>query len=233
MWCNGLTYAPSLLYLISMKCLNKNCNKEHNGLFGSGKYCSRQCANSRILTADVKNKISKSMSIFCLDNKNPNFKKKPINGNYIILNRICNYCKNNFQSKKKKYCSEICKNNSLSEIMSKRLKNQLNRYNYGRGKKSYLEKSFEEWLNKYNIKFETEKKFFNKETKKNYFVDFIFEDKKLIIELDGTQHLKTIQKDKERDDYIEKNYGYKIIRISYKEYQNKSKEQLIKNALFV
>jgi hypothetical protein len=28
-----------------MRC--KNCNKEHDGLFGSGLYCNRSCANSR------------------------------------------------------------------------------------------------------------------------------------------------------------------------------------------
>ena len=39
-----------------MICLK--CNTEHNGLFGSGKFCSRACANSRIRTADTKEKIA-------------------------------------------------------------------------------------------------------------------------------------------------------------------------------
>jgi hypothetical protein len=34
------------------------CNTKHNGLFGSGKFCSRACANSRIRTADTKEKIA-------------------------------------------------------------------------------------------------------------------------------------------------------------------------------
>ena len=41
-----------------MKCKNKNCNKEHDGNFGSGKYCSRSCANSRTHSDKTKNKIS-------------------------------------------------------------------------------------------------------------------------------------------------------------------------------
>ena len=41
-----------------MKCLS--CNKDHNGLFGSGKYCSRACANRRSLSEETKNKISES-----------------------------------------------------------------------------------------------------------------------------------------------------------------------------
>jgi hypothetical protein len=39
-----------------MKCIK--CNNEHDGSFGSGKYCSRACANSRVRTAEVKKKIS-------------------------------------------------------------------------------------------------------------------------------------------------------------------------------
>jgi len=31
------------------------CGKEHNGSFGSGKYCSRQCSNSRTILKEVKN----------------------------------------------------------------------------------------------------------------------------------------------------------------------------------
>jgi hypothetical protein len=33
-----------------MKCIK--CNKEHDGLFGSGKYCSRSCANSRAFSIE-------------------------------------------------------------------------------------------------------------------------------------------------------------------------------------
>jgi 5-methylcytosine-specific restriction endonuclease McrA len=39
-----------------MKCLK--CNTEHNGLFGSGKFCSRSCSNSRIRTSETKEKIA-------------------------------------------------------------------------------------------------------------------------------------------------------------------------------
>ena len=39
-----------------MKCIK--CNNEHDGSFGSGKYCSRACANSRVRTDEVKKKIS-------------------------------------------------------------------------------------------------------------------------------------------------------------------------------
>ena len=42
-----------------MKCIK--CNKEHDGSFGSGKYCSKSCANSRVRTDEVKKKISEGI----------------------------------------------------------------------------------------------------------------------------------------------------------------------------
>lgn len=38
--------------------LCKTCSIEHDGSFGSGKYCCRACANSRVKTDDVKKKVS-------------------------------------------------------------------------------------------------------------------------------------------------------------------------------
>ena len=42
-----------------MKCIK--CEKEHDGSFGSGKYCSKSCANSRVRTDEVKKKISEGV----------------------------------------------------------------------------------------------------------------------------------------------------------------------------
>jgi hypothetical protein len=42
-----------------MKC--KKCGKGHDGSFGSGKFCSRACANSRIRTEETKKKISEGV----------------------------------------------------------------------------------------------------------------------------------------------------------------------------
>ena len=45
-----------------MKC--EKCQEEHNGEFGSGRFCSRKCSNSRIKTVDIKNKISTTLLKF-------------------------------------------------------------------------------------------------------------------------------------------------------------------------
>lgn len=41
--------------------LCKTCNNEHDGTFGSGKYCSRKCANSRVRTKEIKEKVSNTI----------------------------------------------------------------------------------------------------------------------------------------------------------------------------
>lgn len=41
--------------------LCNTCNKEHDGTYGSGKYCCRKCANTRVRTNEVKQKISESV----------------------------------------------------------------------------------------------------------------------------------------------------------------------------
>jgi len=45
----------------------------------------------------------------------------------------------------------------------------------------------------------------------NYIVDFICIDRKLIVELDGSQHAVQTEQDERRSDYL-KMQGYKILR---------------------
>ena len=39
----------------------KTCNKEHDGSYGTGLYCCRSCANTRVRTDETKKKISDSI----------------------------------------------------------------------------------------------------------------------------------------------------------------------------
>ncbi len=103
--------------------------------------------------------------------------------------------------------------------MSERLRDPEKRKNYGRGKKSHMELYFEEWLYRNSIEgWEAEKHFWNPELRKNYFADFCFEELKLIIELDGTQHRLTVDADAIRDEWLSRQ-GYKVIRLPFEEYQ--------------
>lgn len=109
----------------------------------------------------------------------------------------------------------------LSRIRTEWLKNPQNRKNLGRHKRSWMELSFEKYLTDNTISsWNTEVHFWNDQLQKNYFVDFLFEDKKLIIELDGTQHRKTVEKDKLRDNWLSLK-GYKVIRIGIEEFKKR------------
>jgi hypothetical protein len=44
-----------------MEIICLRCGKTHDGTYGSGKYCSVQCANSRVRTDEIKNKISEGV----------------------------------------------------------------------------------------------------------------------------------------------------------------------------
>ena len=215
-----------------LKCGEMFTIKVTKEAFEKGDYkknCSRKCANFRVRTEESKQKTSLTMktSEVVREARKIISKKLTKHGRFIKVERECVVCKKKFIGTRKT-CSKECQKKLMSVFMSERLSKVENRLNYGRQKRSYLEMSFEEWLKKNNIKdYEVEKHFYNKELKKNYFTDFVFQDKKLIVELDGTQHLKTIIQDEERDEYITKNFGYRIIRVSYKEYINKNKEQLL------
>ncbi len=130
--------------------------------------------------------------------------------------QTCKVCSSVFQ---KKSTSEavICSNDCRVTILSK---------NRGRHKRSYMETSFSAWLDSSGISYETEKTFKNLDTGKWYFVDFLFENRKLIIELDGAHHEATKEQDSTRDIFFS-SIGYRVVRITHKEYQNKSRAREI------
>lgn len=85
-------------------------------------------------------------------------------------------------------------------------------------KTSWLEQSFIIWLERNKIEgWKREVHFWNDELRKNYFVDFLFEELKLIVELDGTQHRWSEEQDTIRDAWLNK-LGYFVVRIKYEEF---------------
>lgn len=115
-------------------------------------------------------------------------------------------------------------NESKQKIAAARtewLKNSENRKNLGRHKRSWMELTFEKYLKENNItEWDTEVHFWNDKLCKNYFPDFIFESKKLIIELDGTQHRKTVEQDSLRDEWFTTR-GYEVIRVPVEEFKKR------------
>lgn len=69
---------------LNMNCENIKCNKEHDGLFGSGRFCSRSCANQKTHSQETKEKIKNTLKNsdkwknYKKVIKSSNFKKSPV-----------------------------------------------------------------------------------------------------------------------------------------------------------
>lgn len=109
----------------------------------------------------------------------------------------------------------------ISAARTEWLKKSENRKNLGRHKRSWMELNFESYLVDNNITgWESEVHFWNPDARKNYYPDFLFESRKLIVELDGTQHRKTVDLDAVRDQWFT-SQGYTVIRISHTEFKER------------
>lgn len=92
-----------------------------------------------------------------------------------------------------------------------------------------MERSFNDWLQSRG--FQNNKNGFLEQVHftyeydgktKNGWMAFLFPTLKLIIELDGNHHLKRQHLDQIRDDHL-RSRGYSIVRITHKEYVNKTR----------
>lgn len=81
-----------------MKC--EQCNKEHDGSYGSGRFCRQACSRS-FSTKSKRKEISEKSRQWMLKNKPP-----------TIVNKECLFCSAKFQVKKtkknQKFCSRSC-----------------------------------------------------------------------------------------------------------------------------
>jgi hypothetical protein len=78
-----------------MKC--EKCGNDHDGNFGSGRFCSMSCSNSRAHTYETKKKISETIS-----GGKPYIEKKP-------KNLKCLNCGKELTGNQRMYCSSDCK----------------------------------------------------------------------------------------------------------------------------
>ena len=203
------------------------------------KFCSTSCSAiytnarkdwSKIKTGPPNTVTTESIALRKKERKN-HIRVTADGLQYTIIHQ-CEIC-NKFHPGTTKTCSPQCKGKLISLSMKQAIYNGHNpNKNRGRGKRSWMETSFIEWLDENQVTcYFTEEPFKRLDMIKTYFADFYFPDIKLIIELDGTQHNKTVAYDTERDSYINRTYNVTIIRVSYKEYQQKSRIIEIKNLL--
>ena len=79
-----------------MVCENKKCNKEHDGSFGSGRFCNRKCANSRKQTSETLIKKSlKTKQAW----KRGVYGKRELKGRLVYVT-VCLHCDRVIEDKK-------------------------------------------------------------------------------------------------------------------------------------
>jgi very-short-patch-repair endonuclease len=203
----------------------ENCGIEHEGTYGSGRFCSKKCARG-FSTKAKRKEINQKVSEKRKASKHPKVKK------------ICLACKNEFEvpwnARDRKYCSIQCstiKNNDpiiKAKIALKMAERIANGTHTGwkfrkEGIPSYPEQYFMKLFKKNKIVG------WKKEFKVGkWFIDFAFIDIKLALEIDGSQHLLEERKehDKIKDEYL-KNNGWTVFRIKwYNPINENNKEKL-------
>lgn len=198
-----------------MKC--EKCQQEHNGQYGSGRFCRGKCARA-FSTAKSRKEINKKVSEKLYGRGG---------GREMIT---CPQCQNEFKDRIKrgrKFCSKACarkyNGNSietrekLRSIMLEKIKNGTHSgWKSRKGKRpSYPEKFFMEVLNNNEIHYEHELPC------GKYFIDLAIKDKMIALEIDGKQHQYADRKEKdlEKDKYLVDN-GWKVYRIKWKSINN-------------
>lgn len=230
----------------------KVCGKQLT--FPETQYCSEECkqryrsiANSRSHSEETKNAISKGVLKHLSDTNAP------------MYEHVCRICGNEFsnysKSKKNVFCSEQCRIANRSIVKPKRkfsletrrkISNAIkkafaegrhmgNKYRC-RAHKSYMESTFSEYIShNFKVFVEQEKHVtvtLNNKVK-NYFIDFFLPQQKVAIELDGTQHKLTVAEDALRDQLLLNQLGIQTIRVTCREYRNKSKQPEIDSLLLL
>jgi hypothetical protein len=106
----------------------KRCGKEIEGSFGSGRYCSRACANSRVWTQEDRKKKSESArnSTRVKEANQARRGRKSATKNPTLRTRVCRrvdwvcpVCNTGmrltpYEAKKRKYCSGSCRNKATN-----------------------------------------------------------------------------------------------------------------------
>lgn len=187
----------------------------------NGTFCNRSCSASYNNTGksksdQTKQKLSRILTVIT------NHKSPP-----VCKVAKCDNCNCYFHKlTRSKYCSDKCKKDgTLAKTVATRGANWNVSNNRGRHKKSYLEKSFADWLHSKSVTFRDEYLFKrydqNGKYVKNYFADFYFPQFDLIIELDRSQHANTVAYDNDRDSYLSTTYSVTVVRITHSEYVKK------------
>lgn len=191
----------------------ERCGKEHDGNFGSGRFCSRSCANKQTHNQETKEKIKNSINEFYKDHPERLIK---------LIIKICPICKQSFKTFSAIYCSAKCHHQDQKNGFkySKKSSNGGGyRLGSGRGKSGWYKgifcnSSYElAWVIYHldnNVIFQRNQQGFNyvfENKQYKYYPDFIVDD--TYIEVKGFKQI--------RDNYKWNQFPYKLKVVSDEE----------------
>ena len=202
-------------------CTCENCSIEYEASQWNERFCSKRCARSFAAKArKPESNLRLSLKL-----------KHPL----VLETRVCEMCKTEFEvdvKNSKRTCSLTC-GGRLSALLGKeklsvsaKRRHASGESNFGwqvrpAGLSSMPEKYFETVFSSRNIPFEREVKF------GKYFVDFLFKDSMIVLEVDGKQHERAEDRaiDMQKDAFLQ-SCGLEVVRIKWTSPTGKSKHSL-------
>lgn len=194
----------------------EHCGKIMTEKFGSGRFCSRTCANSHKHSKETKQKLAEAI-----------YKRFP------KTEKHCKICGKIVSNKNKSgFCLSCWRKNYPDEVKQKQsaiMKNRP-RWNIHRNQISFAEKFWTEVLsnNKINFKREVPIKY---DSCHCYFLDFeiIKNDKQIDLEIDGKQHLYRAESDKKRDAFISRTHI--VYRVPWNDIRSNAGKAIMKDKI--
>lgn len=211
----------SLAKWISEQHKCETCGKIMTEYYGSGRFCCRACANSRVHSKETKVKISTRLT-------------KNISGEEL---KFCKDCGKLLNYRNKSGFCQSCYAHQPHTEESKRKQSETMkskcypRWNIHRDEPSYAEKFFMTVLQNNNIEYKREYAVANNK-KHFYYLDFYIEKngKKIDLEIDGKQHEERLEHDNFRDAYL-KNNDYIVYRIIWNNINSESGKLNMQNKI--
>ena len=198
----------------------ENCNIEHDGSYGSGRFCSCKCArcfSSKAKRQEINRKVSLKLK------KHPDYFCEDC-GKKLSKKTITGYCSACYLTKHNKSCSA-----EVKAKISKANKGRP-RWNIHRNQISYAERFWKKVLENNKIVFKREVTVKQADKRHCYFLDFVIGN--VDLEIDGKQHndIDRIISDAKRDKYLT-SLGFKVYRIAWNEINSEKGKLLMKEKI--
>ena len=213
----------------------ERCGKVMTEYYGSGRFCSRKCANSKPHSNESKAKISNTLKNTC-HNKDYSdiYKNKTyfsyIDGNDVIVKlKDIDFCEDGWipGNLKRRYNIRQTIKNTIGDYAIEQLRYESG---YLHGRRSYAEMFWKSVLDNNNISYIEQYPVKSLNKYGMYRLDFYIEDKRLDLEIDGELHELCEDKDVQRTEYLQ-SLGIQTYRIKWVNPNNDKRSLIVKQQI--